>query len=70
MQLKELTVILTYHNSSAFWVNGKELSWDDAPAAALSKGFLVDLLKHVFGWVILQDNDTTAVTSNNNVIYE
>lgn len=42
-----LNFILTYHYSSAFWVNSEELSRNDAPATALPKCFLVDLLEHV-----------------------
>lgn len=53
----------TYHNSSAFWVNSQELSRDNAPAAALPKCFLVNLFKHVFGWVVFQDDNATTVTS-------
>ena len=42
-----LISLRTDHNSSALWVDGQELSGDDAPAAALPERFLVDLLKHV-----------------------
>ncbi len=45
--LNSLILLRTYHNSSAFGVDSQELSGDDAPAAALPKRFLVDLLKHV-----------------------
>lgn len=64
------TYLRTDHNSSAFWVDSQELSWNDAPAATLPKGFLVDLLKDVFGWMVFQDDNTATVTSNNNVIYK
>lgn len=60
----------TYHNSSAFWVDSQELPGDNAPAATLPKRFLVDLLKHVFGWMVFQDDNATAVTSNNDVVYK
>lgn len=60
--------MLTDHHSSAFGVDRQELSRHDAPAAALPEGFLVDLLKHVFGRVVLQDDDATAVAPNDDVI--
>lgn len=60
----------TYHNSSAFWVNSQELSRDNAPAAALPKCLLVDLFKHVFGWLVFQDDNATTVTPHYNVVYK
>lgn len=59
---------LTNHHSSAFRVDRQELSRDDAPTAALPEGFLVDLLKHVFGRVVLQDDDAAAVAPDDDVI--
>lgn len=62
-------LIRTNHDSSAFGVDSQELSGDNAPAAALPKRFLVDLLEHVFGRVIFQDDNATTVTSYYDVIY-
>lgn len=59
---------LTDHHSSAFGVDGQELSRDDAPAAALPKRLLVDLLKHVLGRAVLQDDDATAVAPDDDVV--
>lgn len=58
----------TDHHSSSFWVDGQELSGNDAPAAALPKCFLVNFLKLIFGRMVLQDDYAAAVASHNDVI--
>lgn len=47
----------TYHDCSALGVDGEELSRDDATTSTLAKGLLMDLLEHVLGGVVLQDDD-------------
>ena len=63
-----ITLILTNHDRSAFGVHSQELPGDNASAATLAKSLLVDLLKHVFGGMVLQDDDPTTVTAHYNVV--
>lgn len=59
---------LTNHNSTAFGVNSKVLPRDDSSAATLPVRFLVDFLKHILGRIVLQDDNTARVGTNNDVI--
>lgn len=59
----------TYHDCSPFGVDGEILSWYNASASAFAKRFLMDFFKNIFGRDVLENDDTTRVGTDDDVIF-
>ena len=58
----------TNHDGTAFGVNSQILARNDAAATTLAKCLLVDFLKLVLGWNVLQNYNPTRVRPNHHII--